>query len=68
MKKRWIFALTASAVVAIAGAVIMSHRRRDERVDCYPEVCGYCGDEDVMKRECGYAMDMPTLLRNRGRV
>jgi len=67
MKKRWIFALIAGAVAVAAGAVVVARKGKGKRVECCPEGNCICGD-DLMREECGYDMDNPTILHNRVRV
>ena len=68
MKKRWIFALLVGAATVAVGMSLISKRGKGRYGECFPEYCGTCGDDEIMKRECENAMDMPTLLHNRGSV
>ena len=68
MKNRWIVALTMGAAAAVVAAAYFSNALRREEQDISPRICDFCGDEEVMQRECSYGMDNPTLFHNRTRV
>jgi hypothetical protein len=70
MKKRWIFALVMGAAAVTAGIMLSKHKNGKDKNegDCFPEFCGFCGDSEMMQKECGYDMDNPSILHRRTRV
>ena len=67
MNKRLVFALVLGAAAVTAGIALSKHKHGKDKTegDCFPEFCGFCGDAEVMQKECGHDMDNPTLLRYR---
>ncbi len=70
MKKRWIFALLVGAAAVTAGVVLAKSKNGKDKTeeDCFPEFCGFCGDAEMMQKECAYGVDNPSILRDRSRV
>ena len=67
MGKGWILAIALGA--AAVAAVMLSRQRTEKEDACYPEYCGTCGDDDVMRKECGqYVDDYSSILHRGGRV
>ncbi len=50
--------------VALAAGVILSKKHTSEEI-CFPEFCGTCGDDDILRTECNCGMDSNIILHKR---